>query len=67
MIAGPSQDGRASGTRAPSRAGAPSAVPAARVAHLGKRFGQRAVLSDVSLSVAHGQVHALLGANGAGK
>lgn len=32
-----------------------------------KRFGGAAALSDVSLSIADGEVHALLGANGAGK
>ena len=51
----------------PIRGRGPDGAPAARVAHVDKRFGQRAVLADVSLTVAQGQVHALLGANGAGK
>ena len=35
--------------------------------NLTKRFGSVHVLNDVSLSVAAGEIHALLGANGAGK
>lgn len=40
---------------------------AARIEQISKRFGQREILSNVSLAVERGQVHALLGANGAGK
>ena len=37
------------------------------VSNVHKRFGRKRVLSGVDLSVAQGQVVALLGANGAGK
>ncbi len=68
MVAGRSR--AAAATRDPRPAPqscVPPGAPATRVEHLVKRFGQRAVLSDVSLTVEHGQVHALVGANGAGK
>ena len=35
--------------------------------HLHKRFGERVVLEDVTLSVAAGSVHGIMGPNGAGK
>jgi len=35
--------------------------------NLGKRFGDTTALDDISLSVAEGEIYALLGANGAGK
>ena len=41
--------------------------PAARIEGLCKRFGLRDILTEISLTVERGQVHALLGANGAGK
>jgi ribose transport system ATP-binding protein len=41
--------------------------PAARTIGLVKRFGPRAVLSKVDLTVERHQVHALIGANGSGK
>ena len=44
--------------------GTPSAI---RIDHLAKRYGDRQILSDVSLSVDAGQIVALLGPNGAGK
>ena len=47
--------------------GAKSAEPALDVAHVSHRFGQRAALSDVSLTVERGSFTALLGPNGAGK
>jgi ABC-2 type transport system ATP-binding protein len=40
---------------------------AVSVQHLRKSFGGKAVLSDASFEVAHGQTFALLGRNGAGK
>ena len=37
------------------------------IEHVSKRYGNRAALSDVSLTLNHGEVTLLLGANGAGK
>ena len=46
----------------------PGAVPAAiEVSHLTKVFGGRTAVSDVSFSVASGEVFGFLGPNGAGK
>lgn len=67
MTAGQSRRDEPLDIRATTVAGAPPGAPAARVVGLTKRFGARVVLSGVDLTVAHGQVHALLGANGAGK
>jgi ABC-type sugar transport system ATPase subunit len=44
-----------------------AAAPAISLQHLSKRFGATHALSDVSLSIAHGEIHALVGENGAGK
>jgi ribose transport system ATP-binding protein len=44
-----------------------NAVPALDLRGLTKRFGDTPVLADVSLSVAAGEVHALVGSNGSGK
>ncbi|MDG6110090.1 sugar ABC transporter ATP-binding protein [Dactylosporangium aurantiacum] len=44
-----------------------AAVPALRITGATKRFGAVVALDDVDLSVAHGEVLALLGDNGAGK
>lgn len=35
--------------------------------HISKKYGENAVLSDVTVSVRPGEIHALLGENGAGK
>ena len=35
--------------------------------HLGKRYGQRWVVEDVSFEIEQGQVVGILGPNGAGK
>ena len=42
-------------------------APILRVDHLRKRYGQRAVVDDVSFEIGRGEIVALLGANGAGK
>jgi len=46
---------------------APVKVKGLRAEHLARSFGQRKVVSDVSLNVQRGQVVGLLGPNGAGK
>lgn len=46
---------------------APEPTPAVAVRNISKSFGARAVLVDVSLTVARGEIHGLLGANGSGK
>ena len=53
----------------PARAGVPDGVPASalRVEALSKHFGKTQVLSNVTLDVARGEVHGLLGQNGSGK
>jgi ABC-2 type transport system ATP-binding protein len=56
---------------APVRRRAPAAVssgePVLVVEHLTKRFGERVAVSDLSFSVAAGEVFGFLGPNGAGK
>jgi ribose transport system ATP-binding protein len=42
-------------------------APAIEVAHITKRFAGACALDDVSFAVEHGEIHALLGENGAGK
>ena len=44
-----------------------TATPRLSVRHLSKRFGALAANDDISLSVAAGELHCLLGENGAGK
>ena len=45
----------------------PSAAPALRLAGIQKSFGATRALRGVSLTIAPGEVHALIGENGAGK
>jgi len=54
-------------TARPPWQGRRAAVPELVVEGLGVRFGGVAALSEVSLTVAPGSVHALIGPNGAGK
>ena len=42
-------------------------IPRLSVSHLSKRFGALVANDDVSLAVAPGELHCLLGENGAGK
>ena len=43
------------------------AAPSLTAAHIGKRYGKKEVLRDVSLAVHTGEAVALVGENGAGK
>src|SRR5213596_3420005 len=45
----------------------PPPIPAIALRHVSKRFGEVVAVDDASLDVAPGEVHALLGENGAGK
>src|SRR6202022_2339079 len=42
-------------------------IPALELLHVSKRYGSLAVLSNASLTVRPGTIHAVLGENGAGK
>ena len=44
-----------------------NSAPAIDVDHLWRRYGSRVALSDLSLSIASGEIFALLGPNGGGK
>ena len=55
------------GQAAPGRPPAPEVPAAIQVSHLTKVFGGRTAVSDVSFSVAGGEVFGFLGPNGAGK
>lgn len=50
-----------------NRMSSPTTPPVVGVAHLRKHFGDHVVLDDVSLSVAQGEVAAVIGPSGAGK
>lgn len=51
----------------PSNSSSPTRTGSLRATGLGKTYGKRAVVQDVSLSVESGEVVGLLGPNGAGK
>lgn len=54
-------------TPAPKTSSSPTGGAALEIRHLSKRFDGAVALDDVSLSVARGEVHGLLGSNGSGK
>jgi rhamnose transport system ATP-binding protein len=63
----PIAGGSAATTGAPGSAAAPSAPPPVALAGVSKRFGATQALLDVSLDLLPGEIHGLVGENGAGK
>ena len=57
----------AESAQSPARAIADASTGGLEVVSIAKSYDRRAVLSDISLSVAKGEVLGLLGPNGAGK
>lgn len=51
----------------PNQAGGAIPGPSLELSHISKHFGGAVALDDVSLHVARGEVHGLLGSNGSGK
>lgn len=54
-------------TTTESRVHAASRTPELSVRHLAKSYGPARVLTDINLTIAPGEIHAILGENGAGK
>jgi len=63
----PIAGGSAATSGTPGSAAAPSAPPPVALAGVSKRFGATQALLDVSLDLLPGEIHGLVGENGAGK